>query len=130
MINDRHFSGKIRLSRRVCGGQKHCENRLYNSEMADCKACAEEAFRAIEEATPLTMEVARPKTLKFEDIPDYGDHMAVAEFGKFCHAGTIKDIDGMGYYANESKMTNIPVYPSLFTCVVDHPYTHVVWFIN
>lgn len=59
-----------------------------------------------------------------EPIPDYGDHMTVADFKDSVECGLFTDDDGHGYYATDKVMTRQRVDLSN----VDMDHTHVVWF--
>ena len=69
------------------------------------------------------------KKTKLETIPDYGDHMTLIEFIQYCQVGGFTNDDGDGFYATETGMTNIPVYPSdLVSGKYLDSFSHVVWF--
>ena len=68
-------------------------------------------------------------TVKFEKLPDYGDHMTMDEFVKACLCGAFIDYDGHGCYATANMMSNLVVSPSdVMQGKHDTSYTHVVWF--
>lgn len=68
--------------------------------------------------------------METKPIPDYGDKMTLAEFIDACKWGMFIDYDGFGYYATDTQMTDIIVYPSDITIrkEVKQEYSHVVWF--
>lgn len=63
-----------------------------------------------------------------EDIPEYGELMALQEFVEECVSGFFIDYDGSGYYATETQMTRIRVKPSDVTHGKIENWSHVVWF--
>lgn len=70
-------------------------------------------------------------TANFRSIPDYGDHMTLADFTAHVARGLFIDYDGHGYYATDSEMSDIVVHPSDVKAglVINDPrLTHVVWF--
>ncbi len=64
--------------------------------------------------------------IKWEKIPNYGDHMEIEEFAEDVKNGMFIDYDGSRNYATESAMSDKEFRPSTFE--VKAPYTHVVWF--
>ena len=64
-----------------------------------------------------------------EPIPDYGDHMTMAEFLIRVEAGAFIDYDGFGHYATKTKMSDQVIKPSdVGTPRFRRGYSHVVWF--
>lgn len=62
-------------------------------------------------------------------IPDYGDKFTISEFIAYCQLGTFVDNDGIGYYATENGMSELPAYPSSIRMNGPAPnWTHVIWF--
>jgi len=67
--------------------------------------------------------------MRMRGIPDYSDHMLLDEFIKAVKEGCFIDWDGSGYYATENEMSDKPAIPSgIAKGIVDHTFTHVVWF--
>lgn len=65
-----------------------------------------------------------------EPLPEYGDHMTLAEFIENVESGMFIDYDGYGNYASETEMfSNLTVNPSdVEDGKIDKKHTHVVWF--
>lgn len=113
----------------TCGGFRGCKGRTYDDTDTDCQECAQDAQRCMAQAMSLTIDKKDKRAgIKFEALPDYGDHMTVTDFLKGCYSLMLTDTDGIACYATKDQITSIQVRPSDFVCVVDHPYTHVVWF--
>lgn len=112
----------------TCGGYKSCVGKTYMAHEVECQECAADAQKGLQQAETLTMEKKGPEPLKFLPIPDYGNHMTTKEFYKACMVGGICSSDGVGYYATKDQISNKEVDPDLFTSMLDHPFTHVVWF--
>ena len=69
------------------------------------------------------------REIRFEPLPNYGDHMTMKDFIKCCKSGGFIDYDGHGVYATETQRTNSLIFPSDVTSgKVDKEFTHVVWF--
>ena len=90
------------------------------------------------------------KRVKFEPLPDHGDHMTWDAFSEMVADGGIEDDDGSGQYATATQMSNLNAslahvtkqLPANFVVDVDdegnadipktkppHDWvTHVVWF--
>lgn len=63
------------------------------------------------------------------EIPDYGDLMVIESFISNCECGGFIDYDGHGYYATETKMSDMMVLPSdIKHGNINKDFTHVVWF--
>jgi hypothetical protein len=66
---------------------------------------------------------------RFDPIPSCGDHMTLQKFIRACANGELVDDDGHGHYAFTTTMSDTVVHPSDIVCgLIDHSYTHVVWF--
>lgn len=64
-----------------------------------------------------------------EPIPDYGDHMTMAEFVSACQQGLFVDDDGSGCYATDTELVRKSIMPSdVRVGVHDTTFSHVVWF--
>lgn len=62
-------------------------------------------------------------------IPEYGQHMTLAEFVGYVEARYLIDDDGFGHYATENQMSQHVLTPSdVEHGNVDHSFSHVVWF--
>ena len=59
---------------------------------------------------------------------DIGEHMTLEEFRGY--SGTFfSDYDGIGYYATETEVSNIPCVPSeICNGYVRNDFTHVIWY--
>lgn len=58
-----------------------------------------------------------------------GDYMTLKEFIDGVKTGVFRDLDGLGKYANETKETDINIYPSdIQNGMYLKKYTHVVWY--
>ena len=87
------------------------------------------------------------KELKLENIPDYGEHMTLKNFIKYCEEGCFIDYDGWGKYATKNKMSDKIIRPSDVTGRttrfdfetmitnnvkvnknIDKSFSHIVWF--
>ena len=69
------------------------------------------------------------QTPEMEPIPDYGDHMTMGKFVRYCKDGGFIDYDGSGNYATATEMSDISVSPSdIMSGVYRKDFTHVVWF--
>lgn len=69
------------------------------------------------------------KNYELTDLPKYGDLYPIDVFSEMCEDGCIIDSDGRGYYATESKKSNILVDPDEFWTAEHKPeFTHVIWF--
>jgi len=76
-----------------------------------------------------TLKVKEPPAPKAEPIPDYGDHMTMAEFKESCEGGMFTDDDGDGNYATVDRMFKKAVNSDdVIDGKTDPKYTHVVWF--
>lgn len=78
----------------------------------------------------LEQKIRQYDTYKLTPIPDYGDHMTMEEFAKWCKTGPVfTDYDGFGYYATDKEESDIKVYPSDITSGnYRKDFTHVVWY--
>lgn len=114
----------------TCGGFRGCKGRTYTTTEADCLECAEEAQKGMLQAMNLTMDKKdKREPLKFMPLPtNQGTHMSTVSFERGCYMKDFIDDNGVAYYATRDQLTNIVVKPSDFTYVVEHPYTHVMWF--
>jgi hypothetical protein len=86
------------------------------------------------------------KRVKFEALPDYGDHMTWRRFCELIVEGCINDEDGCGTYATTTQVSNIDLSMDSLTSKIfrkgeagadaiakqlkpPHDWvTHVVWF--
>lgn len=59
-----------------------------------------------------------------EALPDFGDHMTLADFKACVDSGLFTDDDGTGYYATDTLMVRQDVDLSN----INEYFTHVVWF--
>ena len=84
--------------------------------------------------------------IRFEEMPEYGDRMAIEHWIGAVEAGGFINSDGEGNLATENKMSELQVKPSFvkdgkIQCAVigydwdkkfdyedDWKFTHVVWF--
>jgi hypothetical protein len=74
-------------------------------------------------------QIKLKQPVNFEKIPDYGYKMTLKEFIEDVDYGTFVDYDGHGYYATETEMTDIVVFPSMIINKnIDERWSHVVWF--
>lgn len=87
-----------------------------------------------------------PEYLKFKEInrvitlikipimypikPDSeGVLVPIDEFVESVKEGMIQDYDGVGSYANEKEVSNIPIYPSdIKAGIYRYDFTHIMWF--
>jgi len=78
----------------------------------------------------LTIEdVKQFLSVKFVDLPEYGDHMTIEKFRECVAYGGFIDYDGSGNFATATQMSNFEVSPSAFPSMeVPKWATHVVWF--
>jgi hypothetical protein len=66
---------------------------------------------------------------KMSPLPDYGDHMTLADFIKACQCGAFINYDGHGCYATATEMSQIIIVPSdVKEERINNNFTHVVWF--
>ncbi len=73
--------------------------------------------------------VNRTLKLQREPLPDYGEHMRLAEFVGSCRSNYFIDYDGTGYYATDDAISGKQVSPSEVTRgAVDSSFSHVMWF--
>jgi hypothetical protein len=119
-------NGGIVYGGTVCGGYRHCTKRTYDERQPDCQKCEADAHKGLQQAETLCMEKKKPEPLKFLPLPNHGDHMTVKEFYQCCMR--VDSMEGECYYANEHQITNKTVDVDLFVNIVDHPFSHVVWF--
>ncbi len=71
----------------------------------------------------------KDKTVTFEDLPKYGDHMTIQEFRNCCKSGLFIDYDGFGYLATKDSESNIEIRPSnLKKLKIPKWTTHVMWY--
>lgn len=63
-------------------------------------------------------------------IPNYGEHMTIAEFVRCVKTGAFIDYDGTGYLATKDKITDLKILPSDIAGGIHlvTKCTHVVWF--
>ena len=74
-------------------------------------------------------QIKLKQPVKFEKIPNYGDKIPIKEFIEEVDCGMFIDYDGHGYYATETEMTDIVVFPSMIINKnIDNRWSHVVWF--
>lgn len=103
---------------------------------------SEERRKAFEDSISLDQK-AISKTIankliepKFEDIPDYGDHITLKEFEDSVLSNMFTNDDGSARLATSTQMSNVYITPSTFYYLVtegeldklDKWATHVVWF--
>ena len=73
--------------------------------------------------------VGRYKKIRFEAIPEYGDHMTLQEWKEACDCGGFIDYDGHGDFATVDKCSNFQISPSERNLVkIPEWATHVVWY--
>ena len=73
--------------------------------------------------------VNRVLKLQLKPLPDYGDHMLLAEFVDCCRSRSFCDNDGTGYYATDNAISGKQVSPSeVIRGAVDNSFSHVMWF--
>jgi len=61
-----------------------------------------------------------------EPIPKYADVFTFEEFKTHCSQGIFINYDGIGYYATDCEMSNIPVDCSN---IVHNPkFSYIAWF--
>jgi len=72
------------------------------------------------------------KGTRMVSLPDYGNHMTMAEFVHHVESGGFIDHDGYGHYAAATEMLREPsinVLPSMVKSgTLDKQWTHIVWF--
>lgn len=62
-------------------------------------------------------------------IDNCGELFTIKDFIDFVNDGAFVDSDGMGYYASEDGITDIPIRPSdVFYFILSHSFTHVMWY--
>lgn len=67
--------------------------------------------------------------LKMEPYPEYGDSMTIEDFIRDVESTCLTNYDGSGCYATDKEMTNITVRPSdVWYGILDHQWSHIVWF--
>lgn len=74
---------------------------------------------------------ANDKEPRMSPLPNYGDHMPIADWLEAVHVGLFIDYDGSGDYATATEVSDQPVYPSDITKLKKQPpawATHVVWY--
>jgi predicted ribosome quality control (RQC) complex YloA/Tae2 family protein len=74
-------------------------------------------------------EISLLKQPKYQEIPNYGDHMTMENFIKNVNSGGFIDYDGSGNYATATQMTDITIQPSYVKSgKMRKDFTHIVWF--
>lgn len=92
------------------------------------KRIQNEIRNAKKRRTNLLKQVGNKMGIVLKPIPSYGDHMTLESFTDCVECGGFNDDDGTGYYATETQITDIVVYPSDITKGFDKKWSHVVWF--
>jgi hypothetical protein len=66
---------------------------------------------------------------EFDELPDYGDVMPLADFIQYVNDGSFIDYDGHGYYVKDNKESNIMIIPSdVKHNSVRKDFDTIVWF--
>lgn len=75
------------------------------------------------------MRTRRVKPIQMLPLPDYGDHMLIADFVAACRSGTFIDYDGYGYYATQTQESDKLIRPSeVMKGHIDWSFSHVMWY--
>ena len=82
--------------------------------------------------------VAELHPVEWDVFPSYGDLLTLEDFTRDCNDESLIDYDGTGYFANESKISNIHVKPRQIRenrlatltrqLIENNIFTHVMWF--
>lgn len=70
---------------------------------------------------------SKPSLIEWNDI-EFGDVYTFEDFVSMCLSGFLTDYDGIGYYSDGEKETNIMVIPSDVVDEVTKEFSHVVWY--
>ena len=69
------------------------------------------------------------EALRFEPLPDHGDHMTIEDFASAVKSGGFIDYDGHGCLATHDKCSNRIIRPSeMAKTQIPEWATHVMWF--
>jgi hypothetical protein len=67
--------------------------------------------------------------IRMVPIPDFGEHWTIEEFSRRVKTDMLVDYDGSGYYATESKASNVRAFPSeIVAGNINRKFTHVMWY--
>jgi hypothetical protein len=102
-----------------------------NEITATCKAILEGCDWVKKNAAVLRCELPElPDDVRFEPLPDYGDHFTLADFKACCECGGFVNSDGIGDLATATQVSDVPIKPSqiLTGCELPTWCTHVVWY--
>jgi hypothetical protein len=78
----------------------------------------------------VTFKGGKPWNVKFNPLPDFGDHMPINEFIECVKTGGFIDYDGHGRLATQTEESDVLIYPSDINPDWKAPEwaTHVMWF--
>ena len=106
--------------KRVCGGSENdnFQNYLLNT------------IKEREELQTLCVEYIKIAPYNLSDLDDYGDHMGIYDFIKYCNEGVFIDNDGHGHLCVGNKKTDLVILPSYvfqenFDC---SRFDGVIWY--
>ena len=83
-----------------------------------------------EELQTLCVEYIKIAPYNLSDLDDYGDHMSIRDFIKYCDEGVFIDSDGHGHLCVGNKKTDLVILPSYvfqenFDC---SRFDGVIWY--
>lgn len=68
------------------------------------------------------------KEIKWTPIDKCGSMIPVKNFIAMCECGALIDYDGIGYYAEKDKVSDIMIKPSDVVYGISEEYSYILWF--